>query len=128
VGWAKDQFKECQQSHRLCNLGKQSTLPDRVLQIADSGSGNPLDESWLESDINLYESAGEQAAYATLSHRWGIQQPLRLLYNNASEFRRKILWASLSKIFQHAIVFARKLDIAYIWIDSLCIIQDSKDD
>jgi hypothetical protein len=34
----------------------------------------------------------------------------------------------LPKTFQEAIIFARNIGIAYIWIDSLCIIQDSKDD
>ena len=34
----------------------------------------------------------------------------------------------LSQTFQDAITFARSIGIDYIWIDSLCIIQDSEDD
>jgi len=30
--------------------------------------------------------------------------------------------------FQHAIIFTRRLGFRHIWIDSLCIIQDSKPD
>ncbi|KAK1502880.1 hypothetical protein CTAM01_04869 [Colletotrichum tamarilloi] len=33
---------------------------------------------------------------------------------------------SLSKTFQDAVLVTRRLGIKYIWIDSLCIIQDSK--
>ncbi|KAH8653180.1 hypothetical protein BGZ60DRAFT_362419, partial [Tricladium varicosporioides] len=32
---------------------------------------------------------------------------------------------SLPLAFQHAITITRKLCIRYIWIDSLCILQDS---
>jgi hypothetical protein len=31
-----------------------------------------------------------------------------------------IKWTDLPKTFQEAILLARKLDIYYIWIDSLC--------
>jgi hypothetical protein len=34
----------------------------------------------------------------------------------------------LPKTFKEAILTCRRLDIAYLWIDSLCIMQDSKDD
>jgi hypothetical protein len=34
----------------------------------------------------------------------------------------------LSKTFQNAIEITRRLSVRYLWIDSLCIIQDSKDD
>jgi hypothetical protein len=36
--------------------------------------------------------------------------------------------ADLPKTFQDAIAITRKLDIRYLWIDSLCIIQDSIED
>ncbi|KAF2181333.1 hypothetical protein K469DRAFT_539515, partial [Zopfia rhizophila CBS 207.26] len=44
--------------------------------------------------------------------------------------RRKdgISWEHLPRTFQDAIWVSRQLDIADIWIDSLCIIQDDPDD
>jgi hypothetical protein len=36
--------------------------------------------------------------------------------------------SSLSKSFQDAIIVTRTLGLSHLWIDSLCIIQDSKDD
>ena len=35
---------------------------------------------------------------------------------------------SMPATFRHAILFARKLNIKYLWIDSLCILQDSESD
>ena len=40
----------------------------------------------------------------------------------------KIHWHDLSKTFQDAIVLTRNLGYQYIWIDSLCIIQDDEVD
>ena len=40
----------------------------------------------------------------------------------------RILVQSLPQAFQDAIVIALKLGIRYIWIDCLCIIQDSSKD
>lgn len=37
-------------------------------------------------------------------------------------------WSLMPKTFQHAIIVARELAIRYVWIDSLCIIQDDLKD
>ena len=37
-----------------------------------------------------------------------------------------IKWTDLPKTFQEAILLARKLDIYYIWIDSLCKFDQSR--
>ncbi|PVH93058.1 heterokaryon incompatibility, partial [Periconia macrospinosa] len=39
-----------------------------------------------------------------------------------------IPWHSLPRTFQDAIGLARKLGILFLWIDSLCIVQDDKRD
>lgn len=41
---------------------------------------------------------------------------------------RDIPWASIPQTFQDAIKVVRKLGIRYIWINSLCIIQNDADD
>lgn len=67
--------------------------------------------------------------YACLSHCWGPPPPpIRTVSENMQDFMSEIPWEKLSKTFQDAVDICRRLDIAYIWIDSLCIIQDSEDD
>jgi hypothetical protein len=39
-----------------------------------------------------------------------------------------IAFESLPALFQDAVVATRNLGIPYLWIDSICIIQDSKQD
>jgi hypothetical protein len=42
--------------------------------------------------------------------------------------QREIRFSELPRTFKDSIIIARKLKIQYIWIDSLCIIQDSADE
>lgn len=43
-------------------------------------------------------------------------------------FKNGIAFTSLPKTFQDAVIFTRRLQIRYLWIDSLCIIQEDVDD
>ncbi|KAH9208157.1 heterokaryon incompatibility protein-domain-containing protein, partial [Leptodontidium sp. 2 PMI_412] len=66
------------------------------------------------------------ANYLTLSHCWGGFQPLRLLSANYEAMKKQISWSLLPNTFRDAISFTRKLGERYLWIDSICIIQDSR--
>ncbi|KAK8098908.1 uncharacterized protein PG998_012149 [Apiospora kogelbergensis] len=48
--------------------------------------------------------------------------------NNEEAFRQAISWDSLPQTFMDAIRVARSLGSEYLWIDSLCIVQDSLED
>ncbi len=52
----------------------------------------------------------------------------RLLLSNHQSLKEKIPIKELPKTFQDAMEIAKKLGIEYLWIDSLCIIQDSPED
>lgn len=66
--------------------------------------------------------------YVCLSHCWGGSQPLRTLKSNLQLHKKSIPWSQIPRTFQDAITWTRMLGIKYIWIDSLCIIQDDNDD
>jgi len=70
--------------------------------------------------------------YITLSHCWGKKgNHFSLQTSNLDDFRtRGIPLKELPKTFSDAIHLARQLssNIKYIWIDSICIIQDDKAD
>jgi len=74
--------------------------------------------------------AGETShgEYATLSHCWGSKIIVQLTEASADQFASNIPWDLFSKTFQDAILIARGLNIPYLWIDSLCIIQDNPGD
>ncbi|PMD17228.1 HET-domain-containing protein, partial [Hyaloscypha hepaticicola] len=64
----------------------------------------------------------------TLSHCWGTKKFLTLTTNNLENSRQRISLEDLTRVFQDAIHVTRFMGIDYIWIDSLCIIQDSPED
>ncbi|EKG19210.1 Heterokaryon incompatibility [Macrophomina phaseolina MS6] len=76
----------------------------------------------------LHVSSGEHADYAALSHCWGGIVPIRTLQSNLKDHQSSIPLSTLPPTFRDAITIARSLNIPYLWIDSLCIIQDSASD
>jgi hypothetical protein len=64
--------------------------------------------------------------YASLSHCWGKIKIITLTEGNLREFlEAEIALSRLSQTFCDAISVAKSLNVRYLWIDSLCIIQDS---
>lgn len=66
--------------------------------------------------------------YVALSHCWGPSPHLKTLKGNITDFESQIPISAVPKTFRDAIYVAKSLNFDYIWIDSLCIIQDSKED
>lgn len=68
--------------------------------------------------------------YAALSYVWGGPQPLRLLKSNANQLEcdGSLRQVALPQTIADAIDVTRELDINFIWIDALCIIQDDDND
>jgi hypothetical protein len=72
---------------------------------------------------------GISGPYASLSHCWGLIRFVNLTTKNKTQFMEEgIPWRELPKNFQEAIEVARFLEINYIWIDSLCMIQGDDGD
>jgi hypothetical protein len=95
--------------------------PSRL--IAVRGHENPM--------VKLCETSvlvASRLHYLTLSHCWGAFVPLRLLGTNIAAFLEDIPFDSLPKTFQNAVEMTRNLGLHYLWIDSLCILQDSAQD
>ena len=63
-----------------------------------------------------------------LSHCWGKSRHTKTTTDTLELYRSAIPFASLSQTFKDAVLVTRKLGVRYLWIDSLCIVQDSKSD
>lgn len=117
--WAFSTLNSCMKSHDQC--GDQSTKPKLPTRVLDIGDDNDY--------VKVYESSyRERAQYMCLSHCWGRSQPVRTMKKNYQEYKQQIPFSSLCKTFQDAVIFTRRLNIRYLWIDSLCIIQDNPED
>jgi len=116
-------IQTCTSSHQRCRpLASNSpeTYPTRLLDIGSQHGDS----------IRLIETAenSPDGAYTTLSHRWGGTDPVLTVSENIEDFKREIASPLLSKTFRDAIEVTRRLGLRYIWIDSLCIIQNDASD
>jgi hypothetical protein len=66
--------------------------------------------------------------YVTLSHCWGNSSPLITTTSTLNNRKDGIPMDTLPKLFRDAVFITRELKIKYLWIDSICIIQDSEED
>ena len=64
----------------------------------------------------------------TLSHCWGSAEFLKLTAESVGQLSEGVYVSSLPQTFQDAAKIAKKLGVQYLWIDSLCIFQDSDED
>ena len=98
--------------------------PTRLIEIAPLASA-------FDDELHL-RNAGEhspEVPYMTLSHCWGKSEFLKLTKTTSQRLQDGFSGAdTLSKTFQDAITICRKLGVIYLWIDSLCIFQDSPED
>ncbi|KAH7418629.1 heterokaryon incompatibility protein-domain-containing protein [Cadophora sp. MPI-SDFR-AT-0126] len=108
-------IKTCSEEHKECLVPLKSQLPRRVLEISNRRA-------------KLIVSNGKVAPYVALSHCWGPKPIIRLLGSNIEEMQENVPWNKLSKTFQDSITVAWKLGFRYMWIDALCILQDSRED
>ncbi|KAM0518199.1 hypothetical protein ACHAPE_004608 [Trichoderma viride] len=104
-------------SGALLDESRLPELPSRVIHVA----GN---------SVRLLPSGGRCGRYATLSHCWGSsgRQPLKTTRANLQGHLHDIPWDSIPKTFQDAITVTRNIGLEYVWIDSLCIVQDDHQD
>jgi len=111
--------KECLSEHQQCQHIDPPNLPTRVVDVGVS----------TESNIKLIEPPrGTKAEYLTLSYCWGRPRFLVTLNENIEQHRQGIEIERLPQTFRDAIKITRELGFRYIWIDALCIIQDSSED
>lgn len=114
-------LRRCNATHSECgSIGLDAPLPTRLIDV--------------ESGLRLVETKGMHDRYVCLSHCWGNQdsttakQTFKTTRENLSSGLENIDFTSLPRTFTDAIIFTRKLGLKYLWIDSLCIIQDDEDD
>lgn len=97
-------------------------LPSRLVKItAINGTIN-------SACLFLRDELPTKTRYLTLSYCWGSQRIASLESAMFKEYRTNIPLSSLSKTFKEAFQVTVWLGYQYIWIDSLCIQQDSKSD
>ncbi|KAH8595585.1 hypothetical protein B0O99DRAFT_686575 [Bisporella sp. PMI_857] len=110
---------DCLQYHDHSAYSASNFFPTRILAIPADG-----DYIHLQARKSKFTSS-----YLTLSHCWGVESVPRTTKESLAEMMSiGIHTSSLSRTFRDAVMITRLLGYSYLWIDSLCIIQDSNED
>jgi hypothetical protein len=114
-------LQRCLETHPNCNTDRieAPTLPTRVIDVGPpDGSRPPF----------LFLTNNSRGVYVTLSHCWGRIPFITTSSATLAAREAAIPLRDMPKTFQHAVYVSRTLRVRYLWIDSLCILQDSKRD
>lgn len=113
---------------------KSNTCSPRTTKLATSRRPRRLlDVDAFKSpclDLRLVEDANSNYPYATLSHCWGKVTGAKstTTISTLNERRKRISFSDMPLTFRHAVEITRNLKLRYLWIDALCIVQDSATD
>ncbi|RDL36318.1 uncharacterized protein BP5553_05670 [Venustampulla echinocandica] len=112
-------IKECQENHPECSQEKNSSasLPTRVLDVGTRGACR------LQT-----ETLGLLGPYVTLSYCWGSGRRIFTTLSNIHTRQQNIEIKELPATIRDAIQVTHDLGYRWLWIDQLCIIQDSPED
>jgi hypothetical protein len=114
---AKRWYRTCIAQHPECYPADPwpARLPKRVLYISPLGR---------KLSIKLLETTHEVGRWVALSHRWPREGAFETNRENLGQRLHNVDFDDMPPTFQDAVTFTRELGIEYLWIDSLCIIQD----
>jgi len=98
-------------------------LPTRlvdVLSLSEVGEVRIVETQSISSNSDIH--------YAALSYCWGLKPTFRLTESTREDLLSGVAIETLPRTMQDAIHFTRNINLGWLWIDSLCIIQDSEVD
>lgn len=117
----KQWIQVCDKSHDKCSRPKspeKTQMPTRLIQVKET--------------LRLVDSTSiPPFPYVALSHCWGPlkeDQKFCTYTDNIDQFKTSIEFDRMPSTFRDAVTVTRGLGIDYLWIDSLCIIQDDTQD
>jgi hypothetical protein len=109
-------LRKCDRLHEDCNhVNGDHTLPRRVIDVGSQD----------RPPFVRHSMADEKARYLALSYCWGqTGVPNKTTTANLSQYTNEIPLQDMPRTIYDAILVTRRLGVRYLWVDSLCIVQD----
>ncbi|KAK3669263.1 hypothetical protein LTR78_010870 [Recurvomyces mirabilis] len=145
--YIKQNLNDCLAQHKNCDrvmfpLSSATEQRGRITNIVSGSRGMVVAPTRLISvgseddpkDVPKLVDGKEclyKGGYLTLSYCWGnvpVQAPWLLTTKTMPKFAAGLPMEILPQTLHDAITWTRKLGERYIWIDSMCIIQDDPED
>ncbi|KFA81121.1 hypothetical protein S40288_00974 [Stachybotrys chartarum IBT 40288] len=114
----------CRTSHERCSKYQLNWTPTRLLHIPKSQTG--IDMVRLVN-TKLFPD-DRHRHYAALSYCWGGDQAIKCTRARLGLLNRGIPLSNLPGTIRDAALVCQRMDLQYLWVDALCIIQDDEED
>lgn len=123
IGRCEKKHGECQTRRDKADVGWH---PTRLIEIvSEPKNGESADSLKYRIVEPKSENMPQNLRYITLSHRWPQDKQAfqKLTVDNLPLWKASLPAKILRQTFRDALFVAQRLEISYVWIDSLCIIQ-----
>ncbi|KAF1990533.1 HET-domain-containing protein [Aulographum hederae CBS 113979] len=129
VSTIRSWITECTESHPKCKGNNLSFRPLAARYIdVGVGVGGQTNNIRLVSTRSILEKC-QGFGYLALSYCWGgVDIPVKTTTKRYAKYHECILFDDLPKTFQDVVTVTRAVGVRYLWIDSLCIVQDDTRD
>jgi len=112
-----------------CDNGHGCMTNKRLNQFSTPFRPTRLIETYPDNnDFVKLDCSTNTDKYAALSYCWGTSVQSTTTKSNISLRQNTIAVSQLPRTLQHAIAITRALGLSRLWVDSVCIVQDDKDD
>lgn len=120
AGFVNKCLEHCKSHHPSCQIEAMEALwyPTRLVEVLGDNAARVIETS----------ETVPVGPYATLSHCWGKSRMITATTENIGRLKKRSAMLDLPKTFSDALQFIKAIGISLIWIDSICIIQDSVQD
>lgn len=111
-------IQDCDAQHK-CRPETGSFMPTRLIDVKAD-----ISKEFLRLDCSRQRN---DQRYVALTHRWGAKEvhgSSRLYKHLCNDWEDCLELPKLPRTFRDAVSVTRSLGIQYLWIDSICIIQD----
>ncbi|KAL2115207.1 hypothetical protein VTJ04DRAFT_10870 [Mycothermus thermophilus] len=106
----------CISNHPACKP-PTSLQPTRLIDVTDPSNARLI-----------VTNPAQPLQYAALSYVWGCNQTYVLTKATLQDKQQTLDMPLLPQTIKDAITVTRQLQLGYLWVDALCIIQDSQAD
>lgn len=130
------EFRFCVQEHNCIDSGNSanSELPRRLIDLTEPAD-RPDHVKLVNASVDQIEFAnknhttnGSPLKYAALSYCWGTGRSFTTTASNFQQYLSTGFKVSdLPRTLRHAVEVTRDVEIKYLWIDALCILQAESD-
>ncbi|OCK96983.1 HET-domain-containing protein [Cenococcum geophilum 1.58] len=121
TGLIKEWMRTCDEEHEICRKRRAASkrrLPTRVISVENNETNPKL----ICPPANTFED------YVCLSHCWGRSQHFKTETTSLEDRMASIAFSAMPRTFQDVVTITRNIGMKHLWIDSLCIVQDSEED